>query len=279
MPRYGGRRSRGPIIFFHRYSARSPSSRRNGAPSGLEPRATQPRRNGRAGPGTAPTGPVGDIAYPKTALPGCVSFTAKRPAFFGGGWREAEVEPMPIAGLGAGEPGAQLSCRPRVSMATGQLRGPLRADPYVTLVRLSFLKTKPPAVEALILDADFALAVDECDPLALRTDKRSGRFQGKSAAGRATLDRPPHVAYFKAANRVGWTTSGLLKTLAEEHLAIQPAVDLVVHVLDAGDGQVAADARPRLLGMNDDGSVLRGRVRGQPTCCEEKTKVRMVIAT
>ena len=46
--------------------------------------------------------------------------------------------------------------------------------------------------------------------------------------------------------------SGLLKTLPEDHLAIDAAIDLVVHILNARSPHVRADILEDLLGIDGD---------------------------
>jgi len=59
---------------------------------------------------------------------------------------------------------------------------------------------------------------------------------------------------------------GFLEALAEDHLAVNAAVDLVVDVLDARAGHVVSQAGTQLVGMNGDlrflGEQDGGRHRG-----------------
>src|SRR5262249_59001720 len=69
----------------------------------------------------------------------------------------------------------------------------------------------------------------------------------------AGLDRPAAVVGTKTFERR--VQRRLLETLAEDHLAVDAAVDFVIDVLDAGARQMRADAPADITGIDSDGGL------------------------
>ena len=76
-----------------------------------------------------------------------------------------------------------------------------------------------------------------------------------SNADRAVDDQPASAEALES--RDGRRRRRLLKALAEDHLAVDAAVDLVVHVLDAGTGQMRGHLVQHLVRADVDGDFLR----------------------
>jgi hypothetical protein len=65
---------------------------------------------------------------------------------------------------------------------------------------------------------------------------------------------------------------GLGEALAEDHLAVDAAIDLVIHILDAGAGEITGDPVKGLASMNFDGCFLALTQRHESTQDTCKTK-------
>src|SRR5579862_2379875 len=115
-------------------------------------------------------------------------------------------------------------------------------------------------VKPLILDTGLSDCARERDPLTLHTDKRALAIDGCFELRRSLRERTPHAAdttglfFIKRVfvGRIFIKRGGrrLLKTFAEDHLAIDPAVDLVVDIFDTGAGQVATDRMQAPAGID-----------------------------
>src|SRR5712691_4442736 len=64
----------------------------------------------------------------------------------------------------------------------------------------------------------------------------------------------------------GRGSSGFGEAFAEDHLAVQAAVDFVIDVFDADPGEVGGDGVRGAVGVDDDRSVLRTNDAG----CEQQ---------
>ena len=74
----------------------------------------------------------------------------------------------------------------------------------------------------------------------------------------AVTDQPASAEGLES--RDGGRRRRFLKALAEDHLAVDAAVDLVVHVLDAGAGQVTRHSPDHLAGVDLD--LLAAKIAG-----------------
>ena len=147
----------------------------------------------------------------------------------------------PPCGRRRARPRTRRSCRPR-----------RRAWPTRTISPA--FRTPPPGV-----------AGGQEDVHAGRRRRRTARPSvltsfGPSPAVAVQLARPSsRQSPPKAANPFGRRPRRrLLEALAEDHLAVQAAVDLVVHVLDARPGEVPADRPPRPAHVDADRRLCAG---------------------
>src|SRR5207302_6566729 len=87
-------------------------------------------------------------------------------------------------------------------------------------------------------------------------EEELGAVAGGGGEGAVGSDLPVASVGGEALRRDG--RRGFLETFSEDQLAVDPAVDLVVDVFDAGAGEVAGDGIGDLIGVDGDRGVLRG---------------------
>src|SRR5665213_1580908 len=93
--------------------------------------------------------------------------------------------------------------------------------------------------------------------------------------GRAAMKWPPHAAHVRGSLSNGWLNGRLaslviiglrrrlLKALPENHLAVDPSIHLVVHILDASAGHIPAHRVKRLARVHTDpADRLGAKIRG-----------------